>query len=505
MAISKQNILLLIILIVLCFLVLIPINPNQMPFTQRDSGVFLYTGWRITNGELPYRDVWDHKPPMIFYINALGLSIANQSRWGVWAIECVFLITASILGYTLLNTLFHPSISILSMFLFLSTVSLVISGGNLTSEYVLPLQFSAFWLIRYMDRDNFPLRNWAILGILAALAFLTKQTTIGIWLALVIYQTYYRITKHSIKEWVTEIGVFALSGAILIIIVCLFFWFQGGWADFWSAVVKFNYVYSHSGLSISYKIDALLQSMMPLAATGIFHILIIGILLSIVLLVKKPSDIEKFKYLLMIALISLPIELAFIALSGRAYPHYYISILPAMTIISGVTFWIIYKQLSSYVSSSFGTTIFSVVLMLLFALGYYQSYRLVLGQYKEHDNSSIVNYVVDHTSPEDKVLFWGAEAKDNFDTSRKGPSKFIYQYPLYTHNYTNPEMISGFLNDIIQNQPKLIIDTQNQETPIFEFPYNNETISEEINWIKSNYQPIDQIEDWIIYEYQNDN
>ncbi len=31
--------------------------PALRPFPERDSGVFLYTGWRILAGEVPYRDV----------------------------------------------------------------------------------------------------------------------------------------------------------------------------------------------------------------------------------------------------------------------------------------------------------------------------------------------------------------------------------------------------------------------------------------------------------------
>lgn len=58
-------------------LVLVPINPINMPLTHRDSGVFLYTGWRILNGEIPYLHVWDHKPPVIFILNALGLFIGG--------------------------------------------------------------------------------------------------------------------------------------------------------------------------------------------------------------------------------------------------------------------------------------------------------------------------------------------------------------------------------------------------------------------------------------------
>lgn len=52
----------LILLGVILF-VLIPVTPTNMPIASRDSGVFLYSGWRLTNGDIPYLDFWDHKPP----------------------------------------------------------------------------------------------------------------------------------------------------------------------------------------------------------------------------------------------------------------------------------------------------------------------------------------------------------------------------------------------------------------------------------------------------------
>jgi hypothetical protein len=79
-------------------LVMLPENPANMAWPSRDSGVFLYAGWRILSGELPYRDIWDHKPPLIYYLNALGLVVSGGSRWGVWCIEFILLFTAALLG-----------------------------------------------------------------------------------------------------------------------------------------------------------------------------------------------------------------------------------------------------------------------------------------------------------------------------------------------------------------------------------------------------------------------
>src|SRR5258708_16405005 len=38
-----------------------------------DKEIFTYTGWAISKGLVPYRDFFDHKPPLIFFIYSPGL------------------------------------------------------------------------------------------------------------------------------------------------------------------------------------------------------------------------------------------------------------------------------------------------------------------------------------------------------------------------------------------------------------------------------------------------
>lgn len=173
-------------LLVICgvFFVLGPTSPWNMTLTYRDSGVFLYAGWRILNGEIPYRDFWDHKPPVIFYINALGQLITNHSRWGVWLLEFLIVCLAAYIGFRLIRKLLGPYPAVFSLFLWLLTLAFIIEGGNLTTEYVLVMQFTALWLIYDADKSEYPNWRWFLVGILGGLAFFTKQTTIGIWIAL---------------------------------------------------------------------------------------------------------------------------------------------------------------------------------------------------------------------------------------------------------------------------------------------------------------------------------
>ena len=71
---------------------LFPSNPNNMTLPSRDSGVFLYAGWRFLHADIPYRNVWDHKPPLIYFMDALGLTLTPHSLWGVWLLQGIFIL-----------------------------------------------------------------------------------------------------------------------------------------------------------------------------------------------------------------------------------------------------------------------------------------------------------------------------------------------------------------------------------------------------------------------------
>src|SRR5436853_2153373 len=49
----------------------------SVPF-ERDEGEYAYIGWRLGAGELPYRDWIDQKPPGIFWIYRLALSLPGD-------------------------------------------------------------------------------------------------------------------------------------------------------------------------------------------------------------------------------------------------------------------------------------------------------------------------------------------------------------------------------------------------------------------------------------------
>ena len=62
--------------------ILIRLNTVSIPL-DRDEGIFGYAGQVILNNGLPYRDVFDHKPPVAFYLNALALLFVPPTSTGI--------------------------------------------------------------------------------------------------------------------------------------------------------------------------------------------------------------------------------------------------------------------------------------------------------------------------------------------------------------------------------------------------------------------------------------
>jgi hypothetical protein len=105
----------------------------------------------------------------------------------------------------------------------------------------------------------------------------------------------------------------------------------------------------------------------------------------------------------------------------------------------------------------------------------------------------------------EKVLLWGAESAVNFFAGRKCPSRFVYQYPLYTSGYANEGVILEFLDGIIRERPRLIIDTRNRRTPIYSFPVQSDAIREKVGYLQAHYRPVGETgEGWVVYEYMGE-
>ncbi len=137
---------------------LFPSNPVNMTLPSRDSGVFLYIGWRFLNGDMPYRDVWDHKPPLIYFVDALGIALTPHSLWGIWVLRFVFIFFTLFFIYKLLDREFGVYAAMAGAVILTSGLLTILEKGNVTEEYALVFQALCFWLfVRPWKKNPSPL------------------------------------------------------------------------------------------------------------------------------------------------------------------------------------------------------------------------------------------------------------------------------------------------------------------------------------------------------------
>lgn len=496
-------------LLVVILGVLLPISPLNMRYTDRDSGVFLYVGWRILCGELPYRDVWDHKPPVIFYLNAVGLAIAGGSRWGVWLLELLGLFFATYFGYKIIRGSLGVTPAILSTLLWLLTLTFLIKGGNLTTEYTLTLQFIALWIVKQIFDKRLPFSDkwgWFLIGFFGGFAFFTKQTAIGIWISIVLFLIVHRLDLSQARRLISEL-LLLLGGFVT---VCfswiLFFGLEGGLVEFWNAAFLYNFIYSSEVANFLERIKPIQVGASLLSITGLLPIAGIGYIIGFALFYIRRDSIRDLLPLLGICLFDLPIEFILVSSSGRTYQHYYMTLLPALAFFSGITFWILF---SSLVPSNIPSTtkyLLTIGICGIFLLASSNQYKAQIMDFTGvNQQEYFVNRIVRLTGAEDKVLLWGAEAALNFFSRRQSPTRFVYQYPLYTSGYTNEQMILEFLDSIVNERPRLIIDTQNPKTPMYDFPIQTPAIEQRLKWLQCHYHPVGTMRSWTIYKYRPKN
>lgn len=469
----------------------------------RDSSAYIYIAEGMLNGEAPYVDRWDHKPPLIYLLDLIGLVISGGHLWGIWLLEGLFLVSAVWLAFTVLKTSFGRTAAFFSISMFLVYFNKFIDGGNYTEEYVILLQFLALHIFLRIDKQ-YPPKPWQPLaiGTLAAGAFLLKPNLVGVWLAIGLYWVFSgRKALHRIF-W----SIAGAASVFLILFVLLTN--VDAWSAFLDSVLSYNFAYSGSA-SLKDKINAGLSIAQKIEG---FSLVLTGWFIGLGYLLLRKTRRDQFEVLLRLAIILLPVEVVLISTTGRKYGHYYLAVLPVITIFLSFFGRAVIDVLGTFTDGKrvskkdeffVQTTATACLLAIVVStsISYREMYSDTLSRIRKisstgvimrGDSSQVAEYVRDHTTPNDHILVWGAQAEIYLLSKRQSPTRFFYQYPLVTPNYANDSIFSEFLSDVKNHKPQIIIDTRNMHLP----PLNS---AERLAW-QSGWKPD---RNWILGLYSN--
>lgn len=426
---------------------------------NRDSGVFLYAAQRIVEGELPYRDVWDHKPPMVYLLN-LPAALMEEPLWGLWLLAVGWVVVSSVLLHSELRAVFGRLPAALGV-----TATLCLLGvclkGNLPEEYVLLLQVGVVREFRCLVSGKCARPVWASarIGMLGGVAALLKPTLVGLWLTIGLTGlcvSWERDSRH-------EKGMVLLAGlggvGVVLAVFAAGLGLTGIGAEFWSAVVEYNLAYATPPARWSRWLAEVLRG----GATGIVVVGMLGLLYlaaahTVMGLKRRAGDaLTRGIYALgVVALVGLPIEGLLAISSARAYLQYLIpSAVPAGILTACVAHgrW-------SRDEGARGRGWSAGFLLLGVSVAIALSGVKITVRRAAADQGAVAVRSIEEMSPAGSpVLVWGAETQVLAIAKRRAPSRYVYLYPLTTVGYVKPEMVEQFAVDLRTNPPAIILDT----------------------------------------------
>jgi hypothetical protein len=181
-------------------------------------------------------------------------------------------------------------------------------------------------------------------------------------------------------------------------------------------------------------------------------------------------SLKSLSSLKIFVLFLLPLEVILSSISGKSYLHYFISWMPAIAVLTAISF------------STFSEHIFSMrfldvledkknsfILLLPIAFAIYMTTG-IFGDYQEtaarllfhrekgvEYNDPLADFLRENTEKEDTILAWGVYPSINYLTKRDAPTPFLF-YPAYERSPYTEDMALAFSTMIAEAPPAMIVD-----------------------------------------------
>jgi len=210
----------------------------------------------MTQGYLPYVDLFDHKGPILFFIEALGWLI-RPDRLGNFFIQWVFMVANLTLIFKIGQLFLSKKWSWVPIFFFLLILTVTFEGGNLTEEYCLPFLFLPLYLAlksfkeESKEKAQHPPLYALIYGICFTLIIFIRLNNAVIIGAIILVIMINLLINKAYRNFFDNVLTF-LSGSIFIFsVIAIYFLINHAFGEMLYATFIFNFVYAESSKGIS--------------------------------------------------------------------------------------------------------------------------------------------------------------------------------------------------------------------------------------------------------------
>ena len=477
-------------LLLLCLLpILLYIPAMGSPF-ERDEGAYATIAQGLLDGKVPYRDLFDNKPPLVYGWYALSFSVFGESVWAprLVAAALLSLTTLAVFGQAKLVMPRGVAFTAAAVFAVSTGLPWVALHANTEAYMLLPLVTS---LIAFtMGIRSGRLWWFVACGALGGLAVMTKQVAMWNVLALAVVAASWRPQDPGRLRERLAPALCVLGGAIASIVAVMApFIYNGSAGDFLYATFAYNWMYVGAVSMVERMLNA---SYGLLLFFGILAPVIVAALLGLAALWKERR--RPAYYALAAWAIGSGVG---VATGGRFFPHYFLHLLPALAILSAVVFYDGWqrRRLMTVSKPILAVAVGLVVISaatngVLYAFPRQAEHAVAQNVYhqKEWEKNSehLAAYIEERTEPGDTIFNLGREAQIYFYADRQPPGRYFYDWAV---NY-DERNLATVIADLEEARPKYIVDSALM--PLFE-DYDESHPPQLMEFIEGNYDYVGRI------------
>ena len=188
-----------------------------------DTNLYFTIGRGMTQGLMPFRDLFDHKGPLIFAIYALGALVSDTSFIGVFLLEVISLAATLYFGYLTVRLYGKSSLALLSIPLtaILTVTCTAFNQGGCAEEFCLPAlacgTYAALARMRTGKACKRPEALHALFGAAMGWVFAIKYTDCGLFFGLALFVLCYEWRVRGFyRAFVSGLWMLAGMGVIVL-------------------------------------------------------------------------------------------------------------------------------------------------------------------------------------------------------------------------------------------------------------------------------------------------
>ena len=324
--------------------VLLGVRAWSLGYEGGDESTFIIMASHFLDGNLPYLDLFEIKPPGIFFALAGVMSALGENLLAVRLFSAFCLLVSAVAGYAIAVRWTPPSLAGGSMVVYSVLTCEIEFQGMLTEHLVLALIMPAFWLL-VARRD----RMWAtfLIGILLSAATLTRTNIAYVVLALGAFY-FWRLARPRPDVPRAAIVAYGLGGALPLGSLVLTYWLAGGLdifllSTFWAPL---HYASSQMGMAgaLHGQVVNWMHYMRDLRETTFIFVpatLLIGTGLVAYAVNRKTEMFRGDDGILLLVLGATALS---ILDGGAGYGHYVLQVLPVVVLLAATGFATLKRQ-----------------------------------------------------------------------------------------------------------------------------------------------------------------